>query len=153
MFWNEYIFDITIFHSCFIADIAVTTLLLLDVFSIFLEIIVLMFLTVCSFQGTYCVTVFQLLLTVSSHNIKEFLSSILWLEIFFSFFQSGSHLLSHAVSSIVSSAVYVLTIVFGMGTGVSHKRIATRNIFVINKNACLSFAPLIRSAHSLSIRY
>ena len=42
---------------------------------------------------------------------------------------SGSHLLSHAVSSIVSSAAYVLTVVFGMGTGVSHKRIATGKFF------------------------
>ena len=40
--------------------------------------------------------------------------------------KSGSHLLSHAVSSIVPSAAYVLTVVFGMGTGVSRKRIATR---------------------------
>ena len=38
---------------------------------------------------------------------------------------SGSHLLSHAVSSGVPSAAYVLTVVFGMGTGVSHKRITT----------------------------
>ena len=37
----------------------------------------------------------------------------------------GSHLLSHTVASIVPSAAYVLTIVFGMGTGVYHKRIAT----------------------------
>ena len=37
----------------------------------------------------------------------------------------GSHLLSHAVSSIVPSAASGLTIVFGMGTGVSRKRIAT----------------------------
>ncbi len=37
---------------------------------------------------------------------------------------SGSHLLSHTVSSIVSSAVRVLTIVFGMGTGVTPGRIA-----------------------------
>ena len=37
----------------------------------------------------------------------------------------GSHLLSHAVASIVSSAAYGLTIVFGMGTGVSHTRITT----------------------------
>ena len=42
--------------------------------------------------------------------------------------QSGSHLLSHAGSSIVSSAAYVLTIVFGMRTGVSHKRIVTKKI-------------------------
>ena len=44
-------------------------------------------------------------------------------------FKSGSHLLSHTVSSIVSSAVWVLTIVFGMCTGVSPKRIATRIVF------------------------
>ena len=42
---------------------------------------------------------------------------------------SGSHLFSHIVAGIVSSAAYVLTIVFGMGTGVSRKRIATRNLF------------------------
>ena len=40
----------------------------------------------------------------------------------------GSHLLSHAVSSIVSSAARVLTIVFGMRTGVSPKRIATKRL-------------------------
>ena len=39
----------------------------------------------------------------------------------------GSHLLSHAVPSIVPSAAQVLTIVFGMGTGVSPGRIATGN--------------------------
>ena len=40
----------------------------------------------------------------------------------------GIHLSSHTVSSIVLSAAYGLTIVFGMGTGVSHKRIGTRNL-------------------------
>ena len=40
--------------------------------------------------------------------------------------KSGSHLLSHAVSSIVPSAAQVLTNVFGMGTGVYPERIATR---------------------------
>jgi hypothetical protein len=44
------------------------------------------------------------------------------------FFLSGSHLLSHTVSSIVPSAAYGLTFVFGMETGVSHKRIATGNL-------------------------
>ena len=39
--------------------------------------------------------------------------------------ESGSHLLSHIVSNIVSSAAQVLTIVFGMRTGVSPERIAT----------------------------
>ena len=47
------------------------------------------------------------------------------------FYGSGSHLLSHAVSSIVPSASWVLTIVFGMGTGVSPRRIATGK-FVTN---------------------
>ena len=37
----------------------------------------------------------------------------------------GGHLLSHTVSSAVPSASQVLTIVFGMGTGVSPGRIAT----------------------------
>ena len=41
-------------------------------------------------------------------------------------FSSGSHLPSHTVSSAVLSAAWVLTIVFGMGTGVPPKRIATR---------------------------
>ena len=46
----------------------------------------------------------------------------------FFFWGSGSRLLSHTVSSAVPSAVYGLTFVFGMGTGVSHRRIATRKI-------------------------
>ena len=37
----------------------------------------------------------------------------------------GGHLLSHTVSSAVPSAVQVFTIVFGMGTGVTPKRIVT----------------------------
>ena len=40
----------------------------------------------------------------------------------------GNHLLSRAVSSQVPSAALVLTYVFGMGTGVSLKRIVTKNI-------------------------
>ena len=45
--------------------------------------------------------------------------------------KSGSHLLSRAVSSKVSSADQVLTFVFGMCTGVSPDRIATRKLFLI----------------------
>ena len=45
--------------------------------------------------------------------------------VIFIFYESGTHLLSHIVSNIVPSAAYVLTVVFGMGTGVSHKRIST----------------------------
>ena len=57
---------------------------------------------------------------------------------------SGSHLLSHAVSSRVPSAAWVLTIVFGMGTGVSPKRIATGTFFVY-----LSFVPPALSSSPL----
>ena len=45
--------------------------------------------------------------------------------------ESGTHLLSHAVSSIVPSADQVLTVVFGMGTGVSPKRIATSSSYPV----------------------
>ena len=51
------------------------------------------------------------------------------------FFQSGSHLLSHAVSSIVPSAARALTIVFGMGTGVSPGRIATGCVLLLSYKA------------------
>ena len=44
-------------------------------------------------------------------------------------FDSGSHLSSRTVSRQVLSAVCGLTVVFGMGTGVSHNRIATGNLF------------------------
>ena len=40
----------------------------------------------------------------------------------------GIHLSSHAVTRIVLSAVKVLTVVFGMGTGVTPSRIDTRQI-------------------------
>ena len=50
---------------------------------------------------------------------------------------SGSHLLSHAVARIVPSAVKVLTVVFGMGTGVSPSRIATGQFYHYN----LSISP------------
>ena len=49
------------------------------------------------------------------------------------FFCFGGHLLSHTVSSAVPSAAQVLTIVFGMGTGVSPKRIATGSILLFPK--------------------
>ena len=46
------------------------------------------------------------------------------------FFRFGGHLLSRTVSSEVPSAAWVLTIVFGMGTGVTLKRIATKKIII-----------------------
>ena len=51
--------------------------------------------------------------------------------------ESGIHLLSHAVSSIVPSADQVLTVVFGMGTGVSHKRIGTGILILLIPPAVL----------------
>ena len=44
--------------------------------------------------------------------------------------KSGSHLLFHTVSSIVPSAVQVLTVVFGMRTGVTPARIATGQTYL-----------------------
>ena len=42
------------------------------------------------------------------------------------YFKSGSRLFFHTVASIVPSAVQGLTVLFGMGTGISPARIATR---------------------------
>ena len=57
------------------------------------------------------------------------------------FFKFGGHLLSHTVSSAVPSAVQVLTIVFGMGTGVSPERIATRYIQLSLDNLTINNNP------------
>ena len=51
---------------------------------------------------------------------RQVLSQLSYTPIF-----SGVHLLSHTVASIVPSAACVLTVVFGMGTSVSHRRIGT----------------------------
>ena len=53
---------------------------------------------------------------------RQVLSQLSYTPIF-----SGVHLLSHTVASIVPSAACVLTVVFGMGTSVSHRRIGTGN--------------------------
>ena len=63
--------------------------------------------------------------------------------------ESGNHLLSQAVTHQVSSAVYVLTIVFGMGTGVSHKRIITGN-FMFN---CFIEHSKLNTKEFLSLTY
>ena len=62
---------------------------------------------------------------------------------------SGSHLLSHAVSSRVPSAAWVLTVVFGMGTGVSPKRIAT-GTFLFTFRSCPLPQARVRFASSRS---
>ena len=50
---------------------------------------------------------------------------------------SGIHLSSHAVASVVFSAARGLTVVFGMGTGVSPRRIDTRHSLDLIKNRIL----------------
>ena len=65
----------------------------------------------------------------------------------FFFFWFGGHLLSHTVSSAVPSAVQVLTIVFGMGTGVTPERIATKNFRLLdNPTIDNSKIPLLLSS-------
>ena len=83
-------------------------------------------------------------LTHSSSRISPFSpparTCLFYLKTLSSIFQieSGTHLLSHAVSSIVPSAAYVLTVVFGMGTGVSPDRIDTRILVLSVPPAVLS---------------
>ena len=97
-------------------------------------------LSVCSFQGTSSTSVLPHLLGSLKINQKIFK-------------EPGSHLLSHAVSSIVPSASWVLTIVFGMGTGVSPGRIATEKLVLsevlheLRTKLCSSF--LVRSFRAL----
>ena len=59
---------------------------------------------------------------------RQVLSQLSYTPIF-----SGVHLLSHTVASIVPSAACVLTVVFGMGTSVSHRRIGTGNLPQLSK--------------------
>ena len=83
-------------------------------------------------------------LTHSSSRISPFSpparTCLFYLKTLSSIFQmeSGTHLLSHAVSSIVPSADQVLTVVFGMGTGVSPDRIDTRILVLSVPPAVLS---------------
>ena len=71
---------------------------------------------ICSFQGTPL----ALSSAIQVHGIHALGSLMMHL-----FFYPGGHLLSH--TDAVPSAGWVLTFVFGMGTGVSPSRIATRN--------------------------
>ena len=45
--------------------------------------------------------------------------------------KSGILLCSHIVTNVVFSAGHVLTVVFGMGTGVTHDRIDTGQIIIL----------------------
>ena len=61
------------------------------------------------------------------------------------FYNAGSRLSSRTVSSPVLSAAYVLTVVFGMGTGVAHKRITAGNFQ-------LYVTRPLRASHSRGLR-
>ena len=102
----------------------------------FTQIFFSILISVWSFQCTIWLNVYQ----SSEASILWILWSLVKPVILF---WSGSHLLSHTVTSIVSSAAFVLTIVFGMWTGVSQKRIATRSILsYIARSNPLDSAPL-----------
>ena len=83
--------------------------------------------SICSFQGA--ISAVELpsgdgeIRTLDPLLARQVLSQLSYTPTY-----SGAHLLFHTVSSIVPSAARVLTIVFGMGTGVSPARIGTRNI-------------------------
>ena len=91
----------------------------------------------CNFQCT----IFWLCWTVITYN--QFLDPICHYSTNFFFYNSGSHLLSRTVSSKVPSAAYVLTIVFGMRTGVTHKRIVTKKL-LSNDNSTIKQPLLLR---------
>ena len=85
------------------------------------------------FLNTYLYEVFKVQIWLNLYQSLEnsnLLNPLITGKTSMFLFWSGSHLLSHTVSSIVSSAAFVLTIVFGMWTGVSQKRIATRNVLL-----------------------
>ena len=116
--------------------------------------------SIYSFQGTIWLVLILSGSLDQSYIIRSFLSvcclSQITGPVFFSFW-FGGHLLSHAVSNIVPSAAQVLTIVFGMGTGVSPERIATGNICVaMSKNWLMiklmeSFHPYLLSRRSFTL--
>ena len=94
------------------------------------------------------------------YSKTELLYSILsycFCQLVFFFYKSGSHLLSHIVSNIVPSAAWVLTIVFGMGTGVTPRRIATGIFSIcpkqINSNTTPTLSSLERRWSSRTFRY
>ena len=70
--------------------------------------------------------------------------------------KSGTHLSSQAVASLVFSAARVLTIVFGMRTGVTPARIATRSFLVhweLNSEITALLNSLERRWSSRTFRY
>ena len=89
--------------------------------------------TMCSFQGTVRVMLYTYPMGLSGlEPPTSRLSGVRSNQLSYKPIQFGSHLLSHTVTSIVSSAAQVLTIVFGMSTGVTPERIATKNLELFN---------------------
>ena len=83
---------------------------------------------ICSFQGTGAGSFSKALVGLSRLELPTSrLSGVRSNRLSYKPIESGIHLLSHAVSSVVPSAAQALTVVFGMGTGVSPARIATSN--------------------------
>ena len=82
--------------------------------------------SIFGFQGTNCGDVTHRLGLSGLEPPTSRLSGVRSNRLSYKPIESGIHLLSHAVSSIVPSADQVLTVVFGMGTGVSPDRIDTR---------------------------
>ena len=68
------------------------------------------------------------------------------------FYGTGGHLLSRTVSSEVPSAACVLTVVFGMGTGVARTRIATSCFGFDNPTVNHNSLSLHAPTHSLERR-
>ena len=68
------------------------------------------------------------------------LQKLFWLDF-------GNHLLSQAAARQVPSTAQVLTVVFGMGTGVSPERIITGNLFLIKVFLYYTF----KTEHKLQI--
>ena len=85
-----------------------------------------------SYQNSTSLLIGLALISCCSSLPVFILTSAADLPLSFSF-KFGGHLLSHTVSSAVPSAVWVLTIVFGMGTGVTPRRIATKKAWVLSE--------------------
>ena len=84
-----------------------------------------------SFQGTTLWRVLPFRKVVGSSGLEpptSRLSGVRSNRLSYEPIDSGDHLLSQAASHQVPSTAQVLTVVFGMGTGVSPERIITRNL-------------------------
>ena len=101
-------------------------------------------LSIFGFQGTICMTFCHTVGLSGLEPPTSRLSGVRSNRLSYKpFCMSGSHLSSRAVSSRVFSAVRVLTIVFGMGTGVSPGRIATRHFLGYLDNQIVHSNPLL----------